>query len=371
MSIFNEEHSKHWPAPQFWWLQISGWLIYPLFIHLAYTPAHQGSDWTLLPSYYAWESFLGFSLTLILRELWKKLWQSTMWIAISVNIIAVATVAEIWTLGKLVLYYQYFDHIHENGFWKSAAEWYPNSLTVIAAWSAIYYGFKYRNTFIERESSLLAAQAAAKDAQLRMLRYQLNPHFLFNTLANICALISDGSSERAKDMTVELSDFLRYSLDKDPSQSNSVKEEIEIIKLYFNIEKIRYANRLNYEIDIDKQAENCHIPSMLLQPLVENAIKHAIAPAINGGTLCISIKVRQDKLVISVKDDGEGLQKIDSTSIDKDKRQGIGLQNTRERLKSFYGDKQKLELLDVEPHGLEVRISLPLSQTPGGTNDIH
>lgn len=354
-----------WPAPQFWWLQIGGWAMYPFFVHLAYTPTEQFDNWLLLPSYYAWEAILGFVLTLLLRELWKTFWQSPIWIAVLINFLAVALAAEIWTLGKLLLYFQYFEYIQNQDFWKTAGEWYPNSLTVIAAWSAIYYGFKYRNTLIEQESSLLAAQAAAKDAQLRMLRYQLNPHFLFNTLANICALISDGNNTRAKDMTVELSEFLRYSLDNDPSQTNSVKDEIEIIKLYFNIEKIRYAHRLDYEITIDPATEECQIPSMLLQPLVENAIKHAIAPALKGGTITISTLAVEQLLVISVKDNGEGLQKTRSSN----QRQGIGLTNTRERLSSFYGKQQQLQLLDVDPHGLEVRISLPLSNTPGKQHD--
>ena len=358
-------NSTAWPTPHFWWLQIGGWLLYPVFIHLAYTPTEQFNNWLLLPSYYAWETFLGFILTLMLRELWKSLWQTSIWVAVLVNVFAVALAAEIWTVGKLVLYYQYFDYIKDQDFWKTTGEWYPNSLTVIAAWSAIYYGFKYRNTLIERESSLLAAQAAAKDAQLRMLRYQLNPHFLFNTLANICALISDGNSKRAKDMTVELSEFLRYSLDNDPSQTNSVKDEIEIIKLYFNIEKIRYDNRLNYEIDIDSETEECQIPSMLLQPLVENAIKHAIAPSLDGGNISISTKMSKSHLVLSVKDNGKGIQQQKT----KRKRQGIGLTNTRERLSSFYGNKQKLELIDVDPHGLEVRITIPMTSMPGKSND--
>lgn len=365
MNTLHHSNTTAWPTPHFWWLQIGGWLAYPFFIHLAYTPTDQFSNWLLLPSYYAWETILGFSLTLGLREIWKSLWQTSIWIAVLVNFFAVALAAEIWTLGKLVLYYQYFDYIKGQDFWKTAGEWYPNSLTVIAAWSAIYYGFKYRNTLIERESSLLAAQAAAKDAQLRMLRYQLNPHFLFNTLANICALISDGNTTRAKDMTIELSEFLRYSLDNDPSQTTSVRDEIEIINLYFNIEKIRYANRLTYEIVIDKNTEECQIPSMLLQPLVENAIKHAIAPSLDGGNISIRTTLSKNNLILSVKDNGEGLKAKTSTN----QRQGIGLTNTRERLSSFYGTKQKLELLDVDPHGLEVRITIPTSSIPGKKHD--
>ncbi len=363
-----ETQIKAWPEPRFWWLQIIGWLAYPIFIHVAYTPTDQHTTtWGLLPGYYAWEALLGFSLSLVLREVQRRLWHKPIWLAMTISILSVALAAEVWTLGKLVVYYEFFPYIHYKDFWKAAAEWYPNSLTVLAAWFAIYYGFKHRSTLVERERTLLTAQAAAKESQLRMLRYQLNPHFLFNTLANVCALISDSQPVLAKKMTMQLSEFLRYSLDSDPLLANTLEDEVEVLKLYFNIEKIRYANRLNYQLCIPPETYHCRVPSMLLQPLVENSIKHAIAPSVSGGTIIVAAAIAKDSLVLSVRDDGPGQQSPDK----KDHRVGIGIgiRNTTERLTSLYGNKHSLELLDVESHGFEVRISIPLAFTRGDSDD--
>lgn len=354
----HEYSIKAWPEPQFWWLQIGGWLIYPIFIHFAYTPADiPRADWSLLPIYYGWEALVGFSLSLALREVQKRLWNKSIWVAMTISFASVAFAAELWTIAKLMIYFKWFPHSPQHDFWTTVAVWYPNSLTVLAAWSAIYYGFKYRNNFVERERTLLTAQTAAKDAQLRMLRYQLNPHFLFNTLANICALISDNKAERAKTMTMEISEFLRYSLANDPLQANSLKDEMRVLKLYFSIEKIRYASRLNYILDIPEDTLRCQVPSMLLQPLVENSIKHAVAPSVSAGTITIASRIVDDFLVLSVKDDGPGLNHPRHNN----EGAGIGMKNTSERLTSFYGNRHSLQLLEVDPHGLEVRISIPLA----------
>ncbi len=356
---------KAWPEPQFWWLQTAGWLLYPVFIHLTYTPTDRLiSNWHLAV-YYAWEGFLGFVLSLALREVQRRLWHKAIWLGMIIVFLSVAVAAEIWTLGKLLIYQEYFPDVLVKDLWTTAAEWYPNSLTILAAWSAIYYGFKYRNTLVDRERSLLAAQTAAKDAQLRMLRYQLNPHFLFNTLANICALISDNKADLAKKTTMEISEFLRYSLANDPLQTNNLKDEIHVLQLYFNIEKIRYANRLNYRFDLAPDTLVCRIPSMILQPLVENAIKYAIAPSLSQGTIVVSSYIREKSLILSVKDDGPG-QNLTSHSDGA----GIGMKNTRERLTSFYGNQHSLQLLKAQPHGLEVRISIPLDTGKAPTSPM-
>lgn len=362
MTSSQESSIQAWPEPQFWWLQIGGWLVYPIFIHLAYTPTNvPGTDWSLLPVYYTWEALVGFLLSLGIREVQKRLWYKSIWLAMTISFASVAVAAEIWTIAKFMVYSRWFPTAPQHDFWTTVGEWYPNSLTVLAAWSAIYYGFKYRNTLVDRERTLLTAQTVAKDAQLRMLRYQLNPHFLFNTLANICALISDNKADKAKTMTMEISEFLRYSLAKDPLQTSSLKDEIRVLELYFSIEKIRYANRLNYNFDLADDTLHCQIPSMLLQPLVENAIKYAIAPSVSGGTITISSRINDNSLVLSVQDDGHGQKQ--SIHVKDGSGAGIGMKNTRERLTSFYGNRHSLELLDVKPHGLNVRIAIPLAST--------
>ncbi|MGL1957389.1 MAG: histidine kinase [Colwellia sp.] len=349
-------NNKVWPKPKFWVVQTIGWCLYPFFVFIMYSPIDNRIKFPFLGIYYAWEGLLGFCLCAVLRLSLQYLWHKSLRFTIIVSTIMVALLAEIWTLGKLTVYMQLFSFTHEEGFWRINSGWYPNSLTFLAAWTAIYYSLKYRSRLIEQEHSLLNAESTAKEAQLKMLRYQLNPHFLFNTLANICVLITEKETSKAQKMTLELSDFLRYSLDNDPLKTNSITEEMSALKLYFNIEKIRYADLLNYRFELSKNTLLCHIPSMLLQPVAENAIKHAIAPSITGGEIIISSTINDNRLILSIKDNGLGLP----LKSNKPSRIGIGLKNTKDRLQNFYGNNYTLELQDIIPHGLEVKIIIPL-----------
>jgi LytS/YehU family sensor histidine kinase len=196
----------------------------------------------------------------------------------------------------------------------------------------------------------------AQEAQLKMLRYQLNPHFLFNTLNAISTLILDKDTELANSMVTKLSRFLRYSLVSDPMASVTVAEEVASLKLYLDIEKVRFGDRLTLKFDIDKAAEQALMPSLLLQPLVENAIKYAISQAIQGGYIAVTARVVDQTLELSVADDGPGMD----LAVHPKTGSGVGLANTRERLLQRYGDAQSLTLSDTDPHGVTVNVLLPL-----------
>jgi two-component system LytT family sensor kinase len=202
----------------------------------------------------------------------------------------------------------------------------------------------------------------AHQAQLKMLRYQLNPHFLFNTLNAISTLILDQNTELANTMVTRLSRFLRYSLDNDPMQKVTVAQEMDALKLYLDIEKVRFEERLQLHFDIEESAATAMMPSLLLQPLVENSIKYAIARAVDGGTIAISARVFGGDLLLSVADDGPGL---DLRNGRLPKGGGVGLANCRERLKELYGEDQNFRLSTTEPHGLTVNIRIPLEREAG------
>jgi LytS/YehU family sensor histidine kinase len=197
----------------------------------------------------------------------------------------------------------------------------------------------------------------AHEAQLKMLRYQLNPHFLFNTLNAISTLILDRNNELANVMVTRLSRFLRYTLDNDPMQKVTVAEEIEALQLYLDIEKVRFDERLNLHFEVTQEAGTALMPSLLLQPLVENAIKYAIAQAIKGGSITVRGLVEGDALTLVVADDGPG---IDLRYDIPRNGGGVGLANCRERLKELYGDKQSFQLSTTDPHGLTITIRIPL-----------
>ena len=207
----------------------------------------------------------------------------------------------------------------------------------------------------ERERGLKVA-AMAHEAQLKMLRYQLNPHFLFNTLNAISTLILDKETELANTMVTRLSHFLRYSLDNDPMQKVNLSEEIDALELYLDIEKVRFADRLKLKIDLDGESHRALIPSLLLQPLVENSIKYAIANSIDGGTISIAAKVFAGDLLIELSDDGPG---IDFTSGELPRANGVGLANTQERLRELYGSQQSFRLGNADPQGLAIHIRIP------------
>jgi LytS/YehU family sensor histidine kinase len=221
---------------------------------------------------------------------------------------------------------------------------------VLLCWSGLYFGIKYYLRLQEQTQQTLKATSAAHQAQLKMLRYQLNPHFLFNTLNAISTLILDGANETANKAVSRLSDFLRYTLDNDPMSRVTLGSELLAIDLYLEIEKVRFGDRLVIEKSIEAKAQDALVPSLILQPLIENAIKYE-----EGGTLRISARVQHKTLVLQISDSGPGL----GNGNNGQKSSGVGLKNTRERLQQLFGDQQAFTLAPNEPRGLRITINIP------------
>lgn len=251
--------------------------------------------------------------------------------------------------------------------WREFGGWYFTSLLIFLCWAASYHGIKYAMLFqFERDEAtcqaqqakLLSLQAseAAKEAQLQMLRYQLNPHFMFNTLNAIYALIKLGDQDQAKDMVSKLAKFLRYSLNGDHDQLVSLSQELDALTLYLDIEKVRFGERLNVKTDVEPIASLCLVPSLMLQPLVENAIKYAVAEQENGGTIMITAIVRKEQLILTVSDDGPGADLVNGKLPCPS---GIGLCNTQQRLKTLFDQQHMFSLENLVPHGLQIVMSLP------------
>jgi two-component system LytT family sensor kinase len=197
------------------------------------------------------------------------------------------------------------------------------------------------------------------EARLDALRMQLNPHFLFNTLHTISALIHD-NPEAADRVVARLSELLRLNLDQSKAQELPLHEELAFLDLYLEIEQARFADRLQVERQIEPGLQDALVPCLILQPLAENAIRHGIEQREETGHLTIGARRRNALLELSVRDNGSGLA-ADNAPM----REGIGLSNTRSRLRHLYGDKQKLELKAVPAGGLEVRITIPYHTRAG------
>jgi LytS/YehU family sensor histidine kinase len=208
------------------------------------------------------------------------------------------------------------------------------------------------------KQNVLKANAVAHQAQLKMLRYQLNPHFLFNTLNAISTLILVEENKTANTMVTKLSEFLRYSLDKDPMKKVSLTSEIQALKLYLAIEKVRFEKRLVLDFKINDDCQQALVPSMILQPLAENAIKHAIAVQEQGGIIMISVSRFADDLLIEVADNGPGADIINGNLY---RESGVGLVNTRERLQALYHGKFSLVVSHNQPSGVRINIRIPFN----------
>jgi LytS/YehU family sensor histidine kinase len=256
------------------------------------------------------------------------------------------------------------------GIWEDFGGWYFSSFLVYLCWVALYFGNKYyyqaemerdkgqAAAAATREEQLkrLGAEAEARNAQLGMLQYQLNPHFLFNTLNSISALVKFKETEKAQRVITQLGHFLRYSLDNDPAIKISLEQEVEALMLYLEIEKTRFGKQLNLDFDISEEAKHAKVPSLLLQPLVENSIKYAIAANANGGTIKLKAIIAEGELQIELTDTGPGTGN-DHPAPRTGRR--VGLHNTLQRLKTLYDDAYVFDINLCPSGGLKISIRIP------------
>ncbi len=230
------------------------------------------------------------------------------------------------------------------------------NFVTLAGWSALYFGINFYLIVEEQIDQMQHLENQASSAQLAMLRYQLNPHFLFNTLNSISTLVLLKQTERANAMLSRLSSFLRYTLANEPTAHVTVAQEMETLKLYLEIEKMRFEDRMRPKFDIDPRAERARLPSLLLQPLVENAIKYAVTPQEEGAEICVTVRLAGERVQIAVSDTGPGL--IDGR-IGSSQSTGVGLANIRDRLAQAYGPDHRFETRSTPAGGFSVEIEIP------------
>ncbi len=320
----------------FWFLQISGWLIYMVAIYITFLTVSTNSLGLLYIK--TFRAIVGFFLTLILWQIYRRLVNR---ISLSSIVLVVLILSVVFGIAWALI---------ENGYiWAISKEYnFFNDLPklpkvaldyamTITGWSAIYFGIKYWQKWQTERENALQSVALANKAQLEMLRYQLNPHFLFNALNSIRASV-DEDSARAKQMITQLSEFLRYSLLHESTKKISLREELEAVQNYLAIEKIRFEEKLEIEFDVESAAEDFKVPCFLLNPLVENAIKHGLQTSEKPLKIKISAKVLENKLVLEVANSGKLKNGMESNGTK------IGLKNVRERLEKLFGANGKFEL---------------------------
>jgi two-component system LytT family sensor kinase len=219
----------------------------------------------------------------------------------------------------------------------------------------LYFSIKQWQQSSKERERLLRAESEVREARLLALRYQLNPHFLFNSLNAVSTLVLDGNARAATRMLAQIGDLLRASLDSEVAAEVTLSEELALTESYLAIEQTRLGERLKIDVVVPSETRDALVPSMLLQPLVENAVRYGVASSIEGGRITISTALHYDKLRIVIGNSGRRGERAQ-----KGNGNGIGLGNTTDRLKTLYGTDFEFSLLRPEVGGCEVVLELPL-----------
>lgn len=337
----------------FIFLNVVGWAGYCL-------SSYVGAFYWDKPIDYYWvlliDALLGLIISFLLRPVYRHVWNTSATTRIVTIIVASYVCSIIWIVPRNIAYWDLYKHGFRPESWTGYFGWMSSIFYIFICWSCLYFGIKFYQGMQQASQRALKANALAHEAQLKMLRYQLNPHFLFNTLNAISTLVLEKHTLRANEMVTRLSNFLRYSLDNDPMQKVTLEQEITTLNLYLGIEKVRFEERLELDFDIEPQAEKALIPSLILQPLVENSIKYAIANSENGGVISLHAKVFANELLLELKDNGPGITLINGQLPES---RGVGVKNTQNRLNELYREQHSFSVSNAIPSGLQVNIRLP------------
>jgi LytS/YehU family sensor histidine kinase len=296
----------------------------------------------------------GYSLTLLMASLFRRLIAMKPIVTLVLSLAAVVLAAsafsaiETWSYATFLkpdtkpVGFEYLGAILLN-------------FALLAAWAALYYGINYFLLLEDEIKQRERLESQASSAQLAMLRYQLNPHFLFNTLNSISTLVLLRQTERANAMLARLSSFLRYTLVNEPLGKVTLAQEVETLKLYLEIEKMRFEDRLRPHFKIESEMIGARLPSLLIQPLIENAIKYAVTPSETGADIWMTARREGQGVRIEVADNGNG----EGANIAASPSTGVGLANIRDRLAQAYGAAHSFTTRTNEHGGFSVIIEIP------------
>ena len=337
----------------FWTLHAGGWAGFAIIYYIGSFLHDMRAIWIFVIFLNA---AAGFLLTIPLRYVYQWAQQQNVWKMLLTVALSSYLIALVWAVAKNVNYWEIYKHGYRPEVWYMYFTNTINSLIMVVCWSGLYFGIKNFQMLQKEKQNALKASTMAHQAHLKMLRYQLNPHFLFNTLNAISTLILVQDNKTAEAMVSRLSDFLRYSLDKDPIKKISLKHEIQALELYLEIEKVRFDERLEVEWDIAENCKDALVPSLILQPIIENAIKYAISRLESGGKIVVVAKSFGRDLLLEVADNGPGADIQNGQLV---RCNGVGLPNIQERLSSLYSNDYSFVVSHNQPTGIKVSIRIP------------
>jgi two-component system LytT family sensor kinase len=353
-------------------LNVGGWLLFGVAMIIGWLDVN---PWQVVLATTPVYILIGFLISLLLGLVYNRLevGPASFPRALAISVAASYAAGVLWT----VIYY-YYRH-HGAGIVHSVIVGAPSSLSFrhewildgalingclpLLGWSLIRLGLQSNTALREQREEALRAVAEARDAQLRMLAYQLNPHFLFNTLNSIRALINE-DRQRAREMVTALSEYLRYALVERPLHVALLEEEVASVRGYLAIEKVRFEERLDAQLDVEPAALRCEVPAFLLNPLVENALKHG-APGAVGAPLVLRVEARllePDRLRLVVENTGRWASgRTTAHSAGEDDHSlpgGLGLANVRARLAALHPAEHRIEIEEADGR-VRVLVELP------------
>ena len=334
--------------PSFWPAQAIGWGYFYMLLLASSLPSLKmpGVLWVISISVLSM-----FAASCLLRLPCRNLMRRDLrWVSLEMRA---------FTLSLLAGAASGFAHEWAIGRWQGTWDWLSSavhSTMILFLWCNLYFSVKqWQQSARERERGL-RVEAEARDARLQALRYQLNPHFLFNSLNAVSTLILDGKASAATRTLAQLAQLLRSVLRSDALSETPLSEEIAFVQRYLAIEQIRLADRLRVDITIPESTLDALVPSMLLQPLVENAVRHGVAPQVAGGTIQIQSSIQNARLCIRVSNSGPPASPLARLNPPTN---GVGLSNTMQRLETLYAAEHQFQLQWPEEGGCDVRIELP------------
>jgi two-component system LytT family sensor kinase len=354
------------PAPSrlFWRLQLIGWFLYFCFNLVIFSVFGNASSDTVLITLLIVATMLGLSHALryhIVANGWQQLAPLPLLGRLLVSNALLSVVSQVIIWGMIVWVVRPASTGKSQG-WAEFIGYAFNINFVLWLWAGFYFGWHYLRSYKQAEVDKWKLNAAVQEAEMRTLKAQINPHFMFNCLNNIRALVMEDPA-RSRDMITHLSDLLRYSIQLNSAEQVPLQRELEIVEHYLQLEALQLEERLTYSLDVDPAALAVSIPPMTLQLLVENAIKHGIAPRPEGGriTLCAQLDTSGlGQLHVTVRSTGQYQPQPG--------HEGVGLRNARERLALLFGPTAHLTIANdaTAPDTVVAQLQLPAATSAVG-----
>ena len=358
----NNDYAKTITLP--WWgIQLIAWLLFCVISFLSLTLWYGDPRWMHV-WHIALQAISGAAVTWPLSLLLPIANRGNVVRRILFHLLLVGFFALVWNVFRMATFVTMLTAVN---IWNDFGGWYFSALLIFGLWTALYYIMQaYMVVAVERQQAeserirRVEAENLSRQAQIKMLRYQINPHFLFNTFNSVSALIKTKRLDQARDMLSQLSDYMRYTLEKDQQVISSLKDELGLLKIYLDIERVRYTDRLQTELQIDPDTQGASIPSMILQPLFENTMKYVIAGTVNAGLIRLTSRKIGTDLHITMEDTGH--PKKDINEVLSSLKKGVGLKNTEERLYTHYEGRASLSLGVSDLGGLKIDLVMPFQE---------